>query len=43
MPTSVMPKGVEHGYRISSYAEALRVPTSVMPKGVEHPLPTRPT
>ena len=36
MPTSLMPKGVEHitlGRRISVFAA---VPTSLMPKGVEH-------
>ena len=37
MPTSVMPKGVEHhGHRRTMSAETPRMPTSVMPKGVEH-------
>ena len=36
MPTSVMPKGVEH-INIQASGGALDVvPTSVMPKGVEH-------
>ena len=36
MPTSVMPKGVEHLILIG-YRHGLRImPTSVMPKGVEH-------
>ncbi len=37
MPTSVMPKGVEHSL-IADGADLheSRVPTSVMPKGVEH-------
>ena len=36
MPTSLMPKGVEHDYEIESFAELAEVPTSLMPKGVEH-------
>jgi len=36
MPTSVMPKGVEHNKTAcDAYARA-NMPTSVMPKGVEH-------
>src|SRR5208283_1004746 len=36
MPTSVMPKGVEHSPRRASPRPHGRMPTSVMPKGVEH-------
>jgi len=36
MPTSVMPKGVEHQEAIADAQDAQRMPTSVMPKGVEH-------
>ena len=37
MPTSVMPKGVEHIPRWTSNNFVFRLmPTSVMPKGVEH-------
>jgi len=36
MPTSVMPKGVEH-WDITDRIDASNfMPTSVMPKGVEH-------
>ena len=37
MPTSVMPKGVEHLSACISNGITPRMPTSVMPKGVEHP------
>ena len=36
MPTSVMPKGVEHQRCGGSPTAAVAMPTSVMPKGVEH-------
>jgi len=36
MPTSVMPKGVEHVLTVSSHPGITVMPTSVMPKGVEH-------
>jgi len=36
MPTSVMPKGVEHTRPCSDSRRLPRMPTSVMPKGVEH-------
>ena len=37
MPTSVMPKGVEHAESAPEHAlSAAGMPTSVMPKGVEH-------
>jgi hypothetical protein len=36
VPTSVMPKGVEHLRPVLIEVEIDRVPTSVMPKGVEH-------
>jgi len=36
MPTSVMPKGVEHKPDRGLKARPPRMPTSVMPKGVEH-------
>jgi len=36
MPTSVMPKGVEHMTLDVSDATLTSMPTSVMPKGVEH-------
>ncbi len=36
MPTSVMPKGVEHLGSRPSEPPPLAMPTSVMPKGVEH-------
>jgi len=36
MPTSVMPKGVEHTAKLTEAQKASRMPTSVMPKGVEH-------
>jgi len=36
MPTSVMPKGVEHARPIYHCWVAALMPTSVMPKGVEH-------
>ncbi len=37
MPTSVMPKGVEHFSLMNGLAPSPRyMPTSVMPKGVEH-------
>jgi len=36
MPTSVMPKGVEHHSATVLAAELVLMPTSVMPKGVEH-------
>ena len=36
MPTSVMPKGVEHSPSICRAAAVPLMPTSVMPKGVEH-------
>ena len=36
VPTSVMPKGVEHVWTTTATAWWMRVPTSVMPKGVEH-------
>ena len=41
MPTSVMPKGVEHSVDAGAdQGGRLVMPTSVMPKGVEH-LPWR--
>ena len=36
VPTSVMPKGVEHIPALVAESSEMRVPTSVMPKGVEH-------
>ena len=36
VPTSVMPKGVEHESLGVEQSPTLIVPTSVMPKGVEH-------
>ncbi len=36
MPTSVMPKGVEHLLKRKAAAAGSTMPTSVMPKGVEH-------
>ena len=37
MPTSVMPKGVEHRQDLAVLTyELVGMPTSVMPKGVEH-------
>jgi len=36
MPTSVMPKGVEHYKTSMALPVVERMPTSVMPKGVEH-------
>ena len=36
MPTSVMPKGVEHFTDVLDFHRLGCVPTSVMPKGVEH-------
>jgi len=37
MPTSVMPKGVEHPARVCAFIDiGTHMPTSVMPKGVEH-------
>ncbi len=36
MPTSVMPKGVEHSEKQVICACRPVMPTSVMPKGVEH-------
>jgi len=36
MPTSVMPKGVEHGRTPQMSINGAPMPTSVMPKGVEH-------
>ena len=36
MPTSVMPKGVEHTLNGSRSIWDSAMPTSVMPKGVEH-------
>ena len=36
MPTSVMPKGVEHQLATQLLSQPTPVPTSVMPKGVEH-------
>ena len=36
MPTSVMPKGVEHSDSAGGGAAGSVMPTSVMPKGVEH-------
>jgi len=38
MPTSVMPKGVEHQSQCQRCRPAIDMPTSVMPKGVEHSL-----
>ena len=38
MPTSVMPKGVEHYQQLSLQGGQDQMPTSVMPKGVEHPV-----
>jgi len=36
MPTSVMPKGVEHvDHPVGTSVQSM-MPTSVMPKGVEH-------
>ena len=40
MPTSVMPKGVEHTRRTGFVSPFGPVPTSVMPKGVEHCSPS---
>ena len=37
VPTSVMPKGVEHLHGAKPSGHSALVPTSVMPKGVEHP------
>ena len=39
MPTSVMPKGVEHLAANWRPSEVSSMPTSVMPKGVEHTAP----
>ena len=39
MPTSVMPKGVEHSHGVIALAPQHAMPTSVMPKGVEHDRP----
>ncbi len=36
MPTSVMPKGVEHPTHPDVLSALQDMPTSVMPKGVEH-------
>jgi len=36
MPTSVMPKGVEHNQVAGDELDFGNMPTSVMPKGVEH-------
>jgi len=36
MPTSVMPKGVEHPVEPVDSGSHWNMPTSVMPKGVEH-------
>jgi len=36
MPTSVMPKGVEHTNFDTTSFQPEEMPTSVMPKGVEH-------
>ncbi len=36
MPTSVMPKGVEHMNGVKTSVSVWFMPTSVMPKGVEH-------
>ena len=36
MPTSVMPKGVEHRIAQRRWNRYNDMPTSVMPKGVEH-------
>ena len=36
MPTSVMPKGVEHHRATIVELASSVMPTSVMPKGVEH-------
>jgi len=36
MPTSVMPKGVEHTWPDDAAQACWHMPTSVMPKGVEH-------
>ena len=36
VPTSLMPKGVEHRFDPKYLLEPLKVPTSLMPKGVEH-------
>ena len=36
MPTSVMPKGVEHSLTVEPPFDVHVMPTSVMPKGVEH-------
>ena len=36
MPTSVMPRGVEHHEQLLLWPPAAGVPTSVMPRGVEH-------
>ena len=36
MPTSVMPKGVEHMNAEGCLWDVTLMPTSVMPKGVEH-------
>ena len=36
VPTTVMPKGVEHTVRTGRIATSSGVPTTVMPKGVEH-------
>ena len=36
MPTSVMPKGVEHVLEYRAPRRDCEMPTSVMPKGVEH-------
>jgi hypothetical protein len=42
VPTSVMPKGVEHTTNRSPVFVLVSVPTSVMPKGVEHIMPVLP-
>jgi hypothetical protein len=36
VPTSLMPKGVEHNDPSASFTSANVAPTSLMPKGVEH-------
>ena len=36
VPTSLMPKGVEHCHGTGSANATIQVPTSLMPKGVEH-------
>ncbi|TMQ76464.1 hypothetical protein ACCUM_4314 [Candidatus Accumulibacter phosphatis] len=36
VPSSLMPKGVEHYNRNLSVGNVVAVPSSLMPKGVEH-------